>query len=53
MIVMIVLTAAELPSSFYKATNTMKNEEVLCVKNYNAGASFTESYTDFQFIKGI
>jgi hypothetical protein len=47
MIVLIVLTAAELPSSFYKAMNTMKNEEVLCVKNYNAGASFTESYTDF------
>ena len=48
MVVMIFLTAAELPSSLYKAMDTMKNEDVLCVKNYNAGASFTESYTDFQ-----
>ena len=44
------LAVAELPSSFYKAIETMKNENVLCVKNYNAGASITESYTDFEYL---
>ena len=28
----------------------MKNQEVLCVKNYDAGASFIESYTDFEHL---
>lgn len=44
----VVLTAAELPASFYQAMGTMKNENIFCVKNYNAGASITESYTDFE-----
>jgi hypothetical protein len=48
MVVTVALTAAELPASFYEAMGTMKNENVLCVKNYNAGASITESYTDFE-----
>jgi|SRR5271157_3101534 hypothetical protein len=48
MAVTVSLTAAELPPSFYDAMGTMKNENVLCVKNYNAGASITESYTDFE-----
>jgi hypothetical protein len=30
MVDVIVLTAAELPSSFYKAMDTMKNEDILC-----------------------
>jgi hypothetical protein len=41
------LAAAELPSSFYQAMSGMKNQDVLCVKNYDAGASITESYSDF------
>jgi hypothetical protein len=48
MAVTVSLTAAELPPSFYDAMGTMKNENILCVKNYNAGASITESYTDFE-----
>jgi hypothetical protein len=48
MVVTVFLTAAELPASFYQAMGTMKNENILCVKNYNAGASITESYTDFE-----
>ena len=47
-VVTVALAAAELPASFYEAMGTMKNENVLCVKNYNAGASITESYTDFE-----
>lgn len=48
MVVTVFLTSAELPASFYEAMATMKNENTLCVKNYNAGASVTESYTDFE-----
>jgi hypothetical protein len=48
MAVMVIMTDAELPPSFYEAMGTMRNENILCVKNYNAGASITESYTDFE-----
>ncbi len=48
MVSMISIAAAELPASFYTAMNNMKNEDTLCVKNYDAGASITESYTDFE-----
>jgi hypothetical protein len=37
-------------SAFYQAISNMKNQEVLCVKNYDAGASFIESYTDFEHL---
>lgn len=47
-IIMISVASAELPASYYTAMNTMKNEDFLCVKNYEAGASITESYTDFE-----
>lgn len=43
-----IAAAAELPASYYTAMNAMKNEDFLCVKNYEAGASITESYTDFE-----
>jgi hypothetical protein len=48
MVITVFLATAELPASFYQAMGTMKNENILCVKNYNAGASITESYTDFE-----
>lgn len=48
MVMMVLMTSAELPGSFYEAMGAMKNENILCVKNYNAGASITESYTDFE-----
>lgn len=28
----------------------MKNQDVLCVKNYEAGASLSEAYTDFEYL---
>lgn len=40
--------AAEMPASFYTAMDNMRTEDTLCVKNYNAGASVTESYTNFE-----
>jgi hypothetical protein len=45
---MALVASAELPASFYGAMGAMKNENILCVKNYDAGASITESYTDFE-----
>jgi hypothetical protein len=47
----ISIAAAEMPSSFYKAMSNMKNQEILCVKNYDAGASITEAYTDFEHLE--
>ena len=47
----ISLAAAEMPSSFYKALSGMKNEDFLCVRNYDAGASITEAYTDFEHLE--
>ena len=48
MAVVVLFVNAELPASFYDAMGKMKNEDILCVKNYQAGASITESYTDFE-----
>ena len=39
-----------MPSSFYEAMADMKNQDVLCVKNFEAGASLTEAYTDFEYL---
>ena len=50
-IVMAILAAAEMPSTFYQAMNNMRTEDTLCVKNYDAGASITESYTDFESLQ--
>jgi hypothetical protein len=44
------LAAAEMPASFYQALGGMKTEDTLCVKNYDAGASVTESYRDFEHL---
>jgi len=44
------LATYDLPASFYQAMSNMKTQNVLCVKNYDAGASFTESYTDFEHL---
>jgi hypothetical protein len=48
--VLISLAAAEMPSSFYQAIGGMKNQDILCVKNYDAGASVTEAYKDFEHL---
>ncbi len=44
------IAIGELPSDFYEALSGMANEETLCVENYDAGASFTESYADFEHL---
>ena len=44
------LAAADMPASFYQATGSVKTEDTLCVKNYDAGASVTESYKDFEHL---
>jgi hypothetical protein len=48
MAVMVLFVNEELPASFNDAMGKMEDEYVLCVKNYQAGASITESYTDFE-----
>ena len=48
MVMTVFITSAELPASFYEAMGAMNNENTLCVKNYYAGASITESYTNFE-----
>jgi len=47
-IILIGIVVAELPASYYTAMNAMNNQDFLCVKNYEAGASITESYTNFE-----
>ena len=41
---------ADMPASFYQAMESVKTEDTLCVKNYDAGASVTESYKDFEHL---
>ena len=48
--ILISLAYADTPASFYQAMNNMNTENTLCVKNYDAGASVTESYTDFEHL---
>jgi hypothetical protein len=50
-VVAISFAAADMPSSFYLAMSNMKNQETLCVKNYDVGASITESYTNFEHLE--
>ena len=40
--------SADMPLGFYMAMNNAEQKEVLCVKNYDTGATMTESYTDFE-----
>ena len=40
-----------MPDSCYKAMSNMRTENTICVKNYDAGASFTESYRDFEHLE--
>ena len=50
-IIAISFAAADMPFTFYQAMSNMKNQETLCVKNYDAGASITESYTNFEHLE--
>lgn len=49
--ILIGLAAANLPASFYQAMSSMTNEDTLCVKNYDAGASVIESYKNFEHLQ--
>jgi hypothetical protein len=48
--ILISLGAADLPVSYYQAMSNMNPVYTLCVKNYVAGASVTESYNDFEHL---
>jgi hypothetical protein len=45
------LAAADMPESFYQAMSNVETEDTLCVKNYDGGASVTESYKDFEYLE--
>jgi hypothetical protein len=45
------LAAADMPASFYQAMSNVRTEDTICVKNYDAGASVTESYKDFEHLE--
>jgi len=47
---LISLAFSDMHASFYQAMGNVKTEDTLCVKNYDAGASVTESYKDFQHL---
>jgi len=42
---------ADMPMSFYQSMNNQKYRDVLSVKNYDAGASVTESYSDAEHLQ--
>jgi hypothetical protein len=48
---LISLAFADMPDSFYQAMGNVKTEDTLCVKNYDAGTSVTESYKDFEHLE--
>ena len=48
---MVSAASADMPMSFYKSMNNQKYRDELCVKNYDAGASVTESYSDAEHLQ--
>ena len=48
---LLILAAFAMPASFYKAMANMDTSDYLCVKNYDAGASITESYSGFDHLE--
>jgi hypothetical protein len=49
-ITLLGLGASAMPESFYSVMGSIPNIEVICVKNYQAGASITEAYRDFEHL---
>ena len=49
-IILLALGAATMPDSFYTAMERMPNIEAICIKNYEAGASITEAYGNFEYL---
>ena len=48
---MVSAAAADMPMSFYQSMNNQKYRDELSVKNYDAGASVTESYSDAEHLQ--
>jgi hypothetical protein len=48
---MIANAADDMPIGFYNSMNNQKYRDVLFVKNYDAGASVTESYNDAEHLE--
>lgn len=48
--VLVAAATAEMPASYGTAMNNMNTLNLLCVKNYQAGVVFTESYSDFEHL---
>jgi len=42
---------ADMPAGFYGSMNNQKWRDILCVKNYDAGASVTEDYADAEHLQ--
>jgi hypothetical protein len=43
--------SADMPLGFYTAMNNADQKDVLCVKNYDTGATMTEAYTDIEHLE--
>jgi hypothetical protein len=43
--------AADYPASFYSAMASMEPRNMLCIKNYETGAGFSEDYSDFEYLE--
>lgn len=50
-LILISFAAADMYSSYYQALANIRSEDTICVKNYQAGATITESYTDFESLE--
>jgi len=48
---MLGTASADMPLGFYMAMNNADQKEVLCVKNYDTGATMTEAYTDIEHLE--
>lgn len=51
LVLMMANAAADMPIGFYASMNNQKYRDVLWVKNYDVGASMTESYTDAEHLE--
>ena len=50
---MVLAASAEMPFGFFQAMNSGTNSDVLSIRNYGAGASVTEAYSNSQKLERI
>lgn len=48
---LVATAVADMPASYDAAMNKMNTLNLLCVKNYQAGVVFVESYTNFEHLE--